>query len=173
MKGLLIAFAATAAGTALYAADRDANHEEIIEVNEVPRYTELLDWLNSVKRPGFELRRAGQEAGLFFALFKTKDGDAAFCWYQLEPSVGNQVSTYGVHDLEGNDLLEPKSDRLQALVRKFRIKESANRVSHCNLADGRVYPLVQPPPKRVRVLFEFSAGERPKRTVFDEVIDFD
>ena len=174
MNRLIIAFLVLAVAVESYGAERDRNDEELIEVKEVPRYTELLGWLNDVKRPGFQLRKASQQAGYFCAVFKTKDGDAAFCIYSLKPSdADSQGSELGVYDLQGNDLMQLESDRSKMLIRRFKVIESPDGVSQCNVFDGDVYPLLQPPPKKIRVAYRVRFNNGPKETVFDEIIDFD
>ncbi|HEV7223781.1 MAG TPA: hypothetical protein VGN42_13830 [Pirellulales bacterium] len=173
MNKLMIALAAIAAGVALCGAEDDLKKEDLIEVRDEPEYTELLDWLNGVKRPDFDLRRSSRTADFFFAVFKTRDGDAAFCYYPLKPpTVDKSYETWDVRDLQGNKLERSKPGKHRTLVRKFKITNPESE-GEFHLVDGLVLPLRQPPPKKVRVVYSTSPAEGPWNTVFDEIIDFD
>jgi hypothetical protein len=141
-------------------------------------YTELLEWINDVKRPGFELLKAAKQNDYLIAVFKTKDGEVVFCEHRLE----YKVSAYSleVTDLDGKDLgNESASHWHKSLVR------TTTPGSKIKFLDGQFYPLRRPVPKKLRVTFKESEGEideqhaeafgipEPKKVVFNEVIEME
>lgn len=141
-------------------------------------YTELLEWINDVKRPGFELLKAAKQNDYLIAVFKTKDGEVAFCDHRLE----GKVAAYSLHvtDLDGKDLVDESGSHWGKSL--IRTKTPGSKIK---FVDGRFYPLRRPVPKKVRVVFKESEGEideqtaeafgfpEPRKVIFNEVIEME
>lgn len=151
-----------------------AAEEAVIEVESIPHYTELLEWANDVKRPGFELLKAAKQSGYLIAVFKTEDGDVAICHRRLEGIETAVANSMEVTDLDGNDLDDnSESHHGKSLVRTLKTPKSTIR-----FFDGLIYALRRPVPKKVRVRFnegDAEAGLVPDRhkAIFNEIIEME
>ena len=172
----LLALSAWAGSLCCRAEDAPENDEGIFI--RAAHYTELLEWINDVKRPGFELLKAAKQNGYLIAVFKTKDGEVAFCDHRLE----GKLAAYSleVTDLDGKDLIDESASHWgKSLV---RTKTPASAIK---FVDGRFYPLRRPVPKKIRVIFKESEGEideqtaevngfpEPQKVIFNEVIEIE
>jgi hypothetical protein len=172
----LLALSAWTGSRCCRAEDAPENDEGIFI--RAAHYTELLKWINDVKRPGFELLKAAKQNGYLIAVFKTKDGEVAFCDHRLEEKA--VVYSLEVTDLDGKDLGDESASHWQKSL--VRTKTPASTIK---FLDGQFYPLRRPVPKKVRVIFKESEGEideqladvnglpDPQKVIFNEVIEME
>lgn len=146
----------------------EEDEEAVIEVGNIPHYTELLAWVNDVKRPGFQLLKAAKQNGYLIAVFKTENGDVAICDHRLAIDTEDLTNNLTVTDLEGNDL-DDQSDVHEGRSLGRTLKTADSTVS---FNDGYVYPLRRPVPKRVRVIFDELIEEAGK-VIFNEVVEME
>ena len=149
----------------------EEDEDTVIEVESIPHYTELLEWINDVQRPGFKLLKAAKQNGYLIAVFKTDAGDVAICSHRLEGTA--LPDSLEVTDLAGNDLDdESESHRGRSFLRTLKTPDSTVR-----FLDGYIYPLRRPVPKKVRVIFNVGEGEAglvpDQKTIFNEIIEME
>jgi hypothetical protein len=144
---------------------------EPIDVAEFPRFNELLDWVNFVRRDGFVLLRATKQNDYFVAVFRDRDGRLAFCTDAKKPLGGrSSVSTISFADENGKNIDDVISKGLTPLVRSFKRKSPNGEVVTIAIADGKIIPLKQGDYKRVRITFSIGT-ETPDRIIFDEFVE--
>ncbi len=122
----------------------------------MPKYKGLMDWIEAVKRPQFELLKASKQHGMYFAVFREPSGDLAFCYYRCPhgalQSGGTYVYRLLVQDFQGKDLRDRQSDKDKMLSREFNCGGCSGTV-----VDGEMYPLVKPVPDQVRLTFTVTS----------------
>lgn len=155
----------------LSAASLSAADEEPIEVVEFPRFDELLDWVNFVRRDGFVLLKAAKQNDYFVAVFRNKEGDIAICTNERNFPEGQQrQSSYSITDENGRDVHDI-SKKVPSLGRSFKKKLPVEGDVVLAILDGYIYAVKKGEYKKLRVTF--SAGvNSPDKIIFDETVEY-
>jgi hypothetical protein len=149
-----------------------AEEKEPIEVAEFPRFSELLDWVNFVRRDGFVLLRATKQNDYFIAVFRDGKGRLAFCKDAKDRQANRfPYSDIKIADETGKSVEDTFSKGFTPLVRTFRKKNPNGEVTTTGIADGTIIPLKQGKYKRIRITFSIGV-ETSDKIIFDEFVEF-
>jgi hypothetical protein len=130
----------------------------MIVVNEMPKWTDLFDWVAAIRRDGFVLLKAVKQNGFFIAVFRTRDGDLAFCTQALEGRPFTTSFTAKENADSENDVFYRDKDtgtRLQPLLRDYRI-ETKTGYAIVGASDGTVYGIKKDAPVTVYIEYKVS-----------------
>jgi hypothetical protein len=156
---------------ALSVTSLSAAEEGSIEVAEFPRFDELLDWVNFVRRDGFVLLKAVKQNDYFVAVFRDKEGDIAICTDQKNfPDGQRRQSSYSITDENGRDVHDI-SKKVPSLGRSFKKKLPGGGDVVLAILDGHIYAIKKGEYKSLRVTL--SAGVKsPDKIIFDETVEY-
>jgi hypothetical protein len=146
-----------------------------VEVASTPKYTELLDWVADVRRDGFALIKVSRQNGFFIAVFKTREGDVAFCKRPIDTDP--KSSSFDIVGPDGNSAIDLKrKTSVRALRRTFIVRAGTAKATIA-VVDGSVYSLVADHSKKMRIRFAVSkvqvGEEKPNQAIYADVVIFD
>jgi hypothetical protein len=153
-----------------------------INVETIPRFDELLDWVAAVRRDDFSLVKATRQNGYFIAIFKTGDGDLAFCRSEIgAPRIASSLTVEDTKGQSVRDINAPQKRAQRILLREYRVTRPNVKFSVL-VHDGEVLPIIKMPPQHFRVKFAVSkqttdttnSGEPifADQVVFDELVEW-
>jgi hypothetical protein len=154
-------------------AENEGRVEHPLALDRRPEFSSLLEWLDFLQPGNARLLKAADQAGYYIAVFKDGDGDLVFCHHEKR---GTDTADFvvSVTDDSGRNLTDQDSQRTRHLHRLFAIPaDTGNGIVIVLWNDGSIFPLVEEPPERLRVVFEVSpTSDGDRVTAFDEMVDW-